>query len=256
MKIKLLGAHNCETLDTRHAGLMIDSVLLLDAGSVTYALTAAEQVNIRAVLLSHQHYDHIRDIPALGVNLFHAKASTDIYSTSHVFDIIMKHFMTSGMYRNLAEIPPGNPVFRFNTIEPFQVFQTAGYKITAVPVKHSAPTIGYQVSSEDGKSMFYGADTGPGLAECWGKISPQMVIIEVTETDKTAEQCRKIGHLTPVLLKEELVSFRNIRGYLPRVVAVHMSPALEDEIKVELAEAAGELGCDIRCGYEGMEINL
>ena len=35
------------------------------------------------------------------------------------------------------------------------------------------------------------------------------------------------GHLTPELLKQELVTFRELKGYLPEVVAVHMNPAFE-----------------------------
>lgn len=256
MKIKLLGAHNCETSDYRHTCLIIDDVLALDAGSLTAGLSMAEQKNLKAVLLSHQHYDHIRDIVALGTNLFHSGSSKDIYSTLQVFEMLNNHFFTSGMYRNLAEVPVDNPVFRLNVIEPFSTFRAAGYEITALPVKHSVFTTGFYVVSPEGKSVFYTADTGPGLAECWEKISPKLLIIEVTETNKSEQFFRKVGHLTPSLLKEELATFKKMKGWLPDVVTVHMSPEMEDDIKTELAAVSYALGCRITTGYEGMLINL
>ena len=67
-----------------------------------------------------------------------------------------------------------------------------------------------------------------------------------------ADALRTVGHLCPQSLKEELVEFRRVKGYLPRVVAVHLSPLAEDEIRRELAEVAVELGADITLGREGI----
>lgn len=61
------------------------------------------------------------------------------------------------------------------------------------------------------------------------------------------------GHMTPALLKDELVSFRTLKGYLPRVVTVHANPTMEGKITAELLKVAGELGCSITPGCEGME---
>jgi phosphoribosyl 1,2-cyclic phosphodiesterase len=64
------------------------------------------------------------------------------------------------------------------------------------------------------------------------------------------------GHLSPHLLKEELVQFRRIKDYLPPVVLVHMSPQMEDQIGEEVEAVARELGTTITLAYEGMEIQL
>jgi ribonuclease BN (tRNA processing enzyme) len=80
MKIRFLGAHNCETKDTRMVSLLVDDILAIDAGGLTASLSLTAQYRIEAVLLTHQHYDHVRDIPTLAMNLFLAGASTTIYS--------------------------------------------------------------------------------------------------------------------------------------------------------------------------------
>jgi len=123
-------------------------------------------------------------------------------------------------------------------------------------VVHSVPTVGFQITSNDGKSVFYTGDTGPGLSECWQMVSPQMLIIEVTASDRYQDFGRESNHLTPSLLREELMSFRKIRGYLPQVVAVHMSPELEAEIRGEITVVSQDLAVPITIAYEGLELDL
>jgi hypothetical protein len=64
------------------------------------------------------------------------------------------------------------------------------------------------------------------------------------------------GHLTPRLLKQELLDFKKVKGYLPPVITVHLSPHMEDEIKEEVAQVAKELQATITPGYEGMKVIL
>ena len=61
MNIRILGAHNCETRTTGCICLIINDVLAIDAGELTSSLSMSEQQKLKAILLSHQHYDHIRD---------------------------------------------------------------------------------------------------------------------------------------------------------------------------------------------------
>jgi cAMP phosphodiesterase len=256
MKIKILGAHNCETLEYGHTCFIVDDILAVDAGSLTPNLSMEEQNHLQAVILSHRHYDHIRDIVALGTNLYHSSTKVDIYASSDVIDTLNTHFFTSGIYRNLAEEPKDNPALRLNVVEPLQAYHIAGYEITPVPVNHFGITTGFKIVSPEKEQVFYTSDTGPGLEECWKNVSPRLLIIEVTEDNASGEDSEKSAHLTPNLLNKELVSFKEINGYLPDVITVHMSPELEDTIKVELSAVADELNCRLTPGYEGMEINL
>lgn len=252
MNIKLLGAHNCESQHFRMSSILVDDTLVLDAGGLTSCLPLADQLGIKAVLITHQHYDHIRDIPAFGWNLLQNGASIDLYSTQQAFDVITDYLLDGSIYPTFQEFPPENPTIRFTVIEPLKPFRIEGYDILAVPVKHSVPTVGYQIISPDKKALFYTSDTGPELADCWEQVSPQLLIIEVTDSNSHEET----NHLTPNLLKQELMVFQKIKGYLPEVVTVHMKPALEKEIKEEIAAVVEELNSPITVGYEGMEISL
>jgi ribonuclease BN (tRNA processing enzyme) len=256
MKIQFLGAHNCESQETRLVSLLVDDVLALDAGGLTSGLSLSAQLKLKAILLTHQHFDHIRDIPTLGMNLFLRRASVNIYSIPLVFDILKTYLLNDKVYTNFLERPASKPTFRFMALEPLKPVQIEGYSVLAVPVIHSHTAVGYQIASQDGKALFFTGDTGPGLAEYWPQVSPQLLITEVTASNRYDNFGRGSGHLTPNLLKQELVSFQKLKGYLPQVATVHMSPDLEAEIASELATVAEELNTTIIVAHEGMELCL
>ena len=256
MDIKVLGAHNCESQNSKLVSVLIDDALAIDAGALTSGLSFPAQQKLKAILVTHQHYDHIKDIPTIAFNLFLRGDTITIYSIPTVYEALTAHLLNGRIYSRLMELPQNNPTVRFTIIEPGKSEQVEGYGVLAVPVNHSTPTVGYQVTSPDGRIVFYTGDTGPGLADCWEYVSPQLLIIEVTASNRYEKFAREVGHLTPALLRQELTVFREVKGYLPQVVLVHMNPELEEEIEAEIAVVAGALNSSIKLAYEGMQIHL
>jgi ribonuclease BN (tRNA processing enzyme) len=256
MNIQVLGAHNCESQDSKLISLLIDDVLAIDAGGLTSSLSFAAQQKLKAILLTHHHYDHVRDVPAIAMNFAFQGNTINIYSTQSVYDVLFTHLLNGKLYPDFLKQPQEKPAVKFTTVEPHKPEPVEDYSILAVPVNHSVPTVGYQVISADGKAVFYTSDTGPGLTDCWQKVSPQLLIIEVTLPNKYEQYAREAGHLTPALLQQELASFHQLKGYLPQVILVHMSPNLEKEIAAEVAAVASALNNPIALAYEGMQLTL
>ena len=256
MKVRLLGAHNAESLDTKLVSILIDGVLALDAGGLTSGLTLAQQAALKAVLLTHRHYDHIRDIAMLGLNTLE-RGTTAIYAPADVLDALVSHFLDGAIYPRLTERPsPDRPSLRLCPLEPLKEEMVEGYGVLPVPVSHGVPAVGYQVTSADGRALFYTGDTGPGLARCWEAVNPQLLIIETTLPDRFEEAALASRHLTPRHLGEELARFREMKGYLPRVILVHMSPYLDEEIRGEVEGVGRKLGVPIALGSAGMEVEI
>lgn len=251
MRIRFLGAHNTETLTTRLSGLLVDQALALDAGSLTASLTLSQQLSLKGVLLTHQHYDHIRDIPPIAMNCYLSERSIAVYGTQAVRAALAEHFLNGEIYTRFLD----KPALSYRVIEPLQPFKIEGYDILALPVNHPVLTVGYQVASGC-RSIFYTGDAGPGLSECWRYTSPDLLVIECTASNRWTEFGRESLHMTPELLRDELAEFKTLKGYLPRVFTVHMNPSLEDEIRAELARVAEELGGDISTAREGMEVEV
>lgn len=256
MDVHILGAHNSESQTTSYVCFLIDEILAMDAGGLTSNLSITDQQKLKAILLTHQHYDHIRDIPAIAINFFLKGASIKIYSTPNVLASIEDHLLNGKLYPKFQALPEEKPTLSLNSITPYKPETIEGYEILAVPVNHSDFTVGYQVSNAEGKTIFYTADTGPGLFECWKYLSPQLLIAEITVPNRYAEFATNMGHLTPAFLKEELTKFRQLKGYLPRVIVVHMDPTLENEIKDEVAIIAKALDASITVAHEGMQLHI
>jgi cAMP phosphodiesterase len=195
-------------------------------------------------------------VPAIAINLFFHGATINIYSSQTVYDTISAHLLNGKVYPKFLELPETNPTVKFTVIEPYKPQQIEGYSVLAVPVNHNDNAFGYQITSPDGKTVFYTGDTGADLTDCWAYISPQLLIAEVTVPDRYQGIAQETGHLTPSLLKQELVSFRELKGYLPLVVLVHMNPAQEEEIGAEIGVVAKSLNAPITLAYEGMQLHL
>ncbi|OGN99637.1 MAG: hypothetical protein A2Y58_01670 [Chloroflexi bacterium RBG_13_51_52] len=256
MEIRILGAHNIETNNTGYACILIDDVLAVDAGSLTANLSITEQQNLKAILLTHQHYDHVRDIPAIGMNFYLLEKAIELYSTRTVYEALSVYLLNDSLYPNFLEKPQEKPSIHFNIIEPGRTSIIAGYEVLPVSVNHAVPTTGYQITSTNRKKIFISSDTGKGLDDCWKEVSPEILFIEVTLLNKKESFALESGHLTPALLQQELISFREIKGYLPSVVLTHMNPLIEKDIKAEISKVEKALNIKIEFGYEGMRINI
>ena len=255
MNIRILGAHNCESENTRLSGILIDDKIAVDAGSLSSSVSLDIQENLTAVLLTHHHYDHIRDIMSVGMNNYLADTKVKVYSIQSVYEVL-NYLFDSNFYHDFMKRPQDNPAINFTIIEPHRSFKIEDYEIVAIPVKHSVPAVGFRIMSGSGKELFFTGDTGPEVRECWEQVNPDLLIIECTASDRFYEFGKRAGHMTTGLLKEVLTEFKELKGYIPQVITVHMSPRLEEEIRTELAAVSDELEAPIQLGYEGMEVRL
>jgi len=258
VEIQILGAHLAELKGARLTSLLIDSVLVVDAGGLTSALSLPEQEKIETVLLTHHHFDHTRDLVTLAANAgYYRRKQLVVYAPRYTLDIVTSCLLDGKIYANYLEYPSKEkPTLILEAIEPYGRKTVGGYDVLAVPVKHSVPTVGYQITSLDGKSLFYTGDTTVGISDCWQHVSPQLLISEVTGPNKYGDWLKKAGHLCAGFLKEELIQFRQLKGYLPRVIVIHIGNPYEQEIKEEVSQVAQELEADISLGYEDMKITL
>ncbi|MBM3148769.1 MAG: MBL fold metallo-hydrolase [Chloroflexi bacterium] len=256
MIIRFLGTHNQASQDKRLISLLIDYILVVDAGNIVADLSFDEQRRIRAILLSHGHYDHIRDIPAYAFN--NTVRTTSVYATPYTLEFLSSHLADGLIYPKFTEKYGyvDRQVLQFCPLEHYISQDIEGYRVTAVPVNHPLQAVGFEITSPKGKKVFYTGDTGPGLAAAWQHVSPDYLIIEVTLPNRLSEQAKASSHLCPDTLKQELLEFRKTKGYLPPTCLVHMSPEYEKEIIKEAAAVSRELRIPIRAMAEGDKLSI
>lgn len=255
MIIRFLGAHNAESKDTKHVSILIDDVLAVDTGSLTSELSFSEQKKIKAILLTHGHYDHIRGVPVFIFN--HLNLTTNVYATQQTLDILSSHLVDGIIYPKFTGKDPPfleKPSLKLVPLKPLKPLNIIGYQVLPLQVNHAGGAVGYEITSKDGKKIFYTGDTGPGLSALWEHVAPQIIIMDVTFPNRLDNWAKDAGHLCPKMLKKELEEFRRIKGYFPQVILIHLSPKLEDEIREEVGEVAKELKLTIDIAFEGKKL--
>jgi len=180
-----------------------------------------------AVLLTHYHTDHCADLAALLFALrsphLQPRPPLTIYGAPGLVRLIEKlteawPWLSPKNYeRNLIELAPGT-------------FTAHGLEITAIPIRHTAQSLGYRLRSEDGLLALSGdADTCDELVEL-ARDADVFVCDSATPDDLKIE-----GHLTPGLAA----------GYAERagareLVLTHFYPECEGHDL--LAEARAHFG--------------
>lgn len=233
MKLRVLGCAGAELPDFRPPAFLLDEQLLLDAGTIGSVLTEEEQWKIHTIFITHSHLDHIRSIPALADNIIikNIEHTVSVQSTFEVISAMQKHLFNDTIWPDFTKIPSvEKPVIKFTTIIPRHEYIVKEYSLTAIPVNHTVPTVGYVVKS-DGKTVVYTGDTGP-TEEIWGYCSGvDALIVEVSFPDSMKDLALLTKHLTASMLVEELAKIE----VLPKKILItHPKPQYYDLIKEEI----------------------
>lgn len=254
MIIRFLGVHNAESKNTKLVSFLIDDILAVDAGSLASELSFLEQKKIKAILLSHGHYDHIRDIPAFAFN--NHRHPTMVFATPQTLEILSSHLLDGIIYPKFASETSflKKRALDLRPLEPFDIENIEDYQVLPTPVNHPSNAVGFEITNKEEKKIFYTGDTGPSLSTLWKHISPDLLIIEVTFPNKLEEVAKNTSHLCPKMLRKELMEFYRIKKYFPKIVLVHLSPKFEEEIKQEINEISKELNISINIAYEGKKL--
>jgi len=235
MEITVLGAAGGQTPGADTTGFLLNSQVLLDAGSIALRLAPTAQRDIRHVLLTHTHLDHLHALPFLLDNLVgRIHESVTVYAPSGILEAVHRHVFNGLMWPDFTRLPsPEAPVLRLQAIEPGRSFRVGEWRVLAVDVRHTVPTVGYLVTGAGGTVAFSG-DTGP-TDELWRRVGAatdlRAVFVETSFPASQQALARVTGHLATSDLEQELA-----KAKLPSEVPVflyHLKPEYFAEITAE-----------------------
>jgi ribonuclease BN (tRNA processing enzyme) len=254
MQVRVLGAHNLEAPGTRHTCFLIDGVLAIDAGSLATALNLKEQGNLRAILLTHHHFDHIRDLPTLGLATLDHPLPIDVYGLPETLAGVRAHLLDGDVYPDLTQpLNDAPPRYRFHQVTPGVPFAALSYQVKPITTHHPVPSVGYLVRAASGDCVGYTGDTGGDLLPFFqDEFSPRLLFVDVTFPNRLQAQAKLSGHLIPALLRHEVVQALKSGARLPTIVPIHVSLLHREEVQKELAGVGAELGLDLTPATEDM----
>jgi cAMP phosphodiesterase len=241
MKVHVLGCAGGEQPGRRLTSFLLNDHVLLDAGAATSSLSLVEQERIRAVLLSHSHLDHVVGLAFLGDNLAvkNLPAPVSVWSIPGVLTVLREHLFNNLLWPDFTVLPSvSQPVFRLLPLQEGVETPVEGISVTAISVHHTLPAVGYLIRDRSG-AVLYSGDTGP-TEKLWLEARSandlRAVIIETSFPDRLQALARQSGHLTPAMLKEELIK---LSKKVP-VFITHLKSQFIAEIQKEIA-ALGDL---------------
>jgi len=242
MKLRILGCSG--GIGGRHlrtTSFLVDSDILIDAGTGVGDLSLAELSLIDHVFVTHSHLDHVTSIPFLvdTVGGMRSRPLT-VYSTRGTIEIMKNHVFNWSIWPDFSEIPSSDaPYLRYEEVELGQTLAIAAREITPLPANHTVPAVGYHLDSGKASLVFTG-DTGPNDA-LWKVVNRignlKYLIIETAFSNKERQLADLSRHLCPATLMEELAKLDRPA----EVYVTHLKPGEIELTMQEIEECAGSV---------------
>jgi len=237
MNIRVLGCHGAQLPHHKTTSFLINSRILVDAGTVTTVLNLPEQMKIDYIFVTHAHLDHIRDIAFLADNVYFQRRKKPILviSTKGIIKAISRHIFNNVIWPDFSRLPsPHAPLIKFKIIKSGQKQKIGDLQVKAIDLHHVVESVSYVVESKGKAVMFFG-DTGP-TEMAWKQARRtkclRALFIETSLPDNMMDVACKTGHLTPRSLSAELKKLTSAR---PDVYLYHMKPKYKETICREIA---------------------
>ena len=243
MDLRVIGCHGGETPKHRTSAFIVDDRVAIDAGSLTSGMDLKSQCALEAVLVSHAHLDHVRDLATIADNRNQNKAEPLIVAgTRGTLAILRKHFFNGLLWPDFSKIPNARtPAIRYLEIGFEKPLRIAGYEVLAIPVHHTIETSGFVVRGRDG-ALGYSGDTGP-TNRLWEVLREtedlKALLMEVSFPNDEARLARLSGHHTPATLLEDMKKLGGAKARELPTLLYHIKPSFQARVERECARLKG-----------------
>jgi ribonuclease BN (tRNA processing enzyme) len=235
VKLHVLGCHGGELPKYKTTCFLIDEVLALDAGALTGSLSLEQLAKVDDILVSHSHFDHVKDLPLLAdLIVGQRNRPITIHASTECAKTLQANMFNDSLWPDFTKIPTRKaPVLKIKPFKAGSSFKIGKYQITSVPVTHPVESCGFVITAGDSAVAMSG-DTGP-TEKLWKVLNKtknlKALLLETSFPSKLQKLADISGHLTPTTLRGELAKF-NRNG--TEVLLYHLKPAFVPQLKKEL----------------------
>jgi cAMP phosphodiesterase len=223
------------TLEQRLTCFLIDSRIAIDAGSIAIALTPQQRIDVRDIIVTHPHMDHIASLPIFIDDLYATlQQPMRVHATPEVIELLERDVFNWNVYPRFSELRNDyGPVMEYVPIPIERPFKVAHLTVEAIPVNHIVPTVGL-IISDNQTSIAFSSDTAE-TDDFWkavnGKQHLDALLIEASFPNEMSKLAEVSRHFTPASLGKELTKL-NHNGM--DILAVHLKPTYRDTIIAQL----------------------
>lgn len=240
MQIRVLGCSGSIAAGSRTTAFLLDSNILVDAGTGAGDLTLDELARIDHILISHSHLDHVLAIGLLADSVTrrrHAqrRPPIQVHALPQTIDALRTHIFNGIIWPDFTRLPSAeHPMLAFSAIAVGDVLQLGTRRVEVLPAEHAVPAVGFAALDSRDRAWVYTGDTGPNPA-LWKRLSSLDVaalIIETAFRDSELDLARVSQHLCPMMLKDELSQLTTATD----VYITHIKPGEVDAVMTEISQ--------------------
>lgn len=217
--------------------LIVDDAVAIDAGSLAMATSAAQKKQIRDVVVTHAHLDHIAGLPLFIDDLFATlDAPIRVHALPEIVETLERDIFNWEIYPRFSELEnDSGAVMKY---EPFTVgeeFSVRHLKLKSVPVNHKVSTVGFVVS--DGRMKFAVSGDTAETDEFWATLNREAdlsaLLVECAFPNELETLAGVSHHLTPQKLRKELAKFHRREC---SIYVINIKPMYRDRVVKQIAE--------------------
>lgn len=238
MKIQLLPTtfdQNGQATQQQHTCcFVINDCVAVDAGSLAMSTNEVQKKQIRDVVLTHAHLDHIAGLPLFIDDLFATiKRPIQIHATQEVIDALENYVFNWTIYPRFSELRNENGVVvQYRPMAALEEVVIQQLTFQPIEVNHKVPTVGMIIS--DSKSKIAISSDTAKMQGFWDLVNRQenlkALLIECAFPNELDELASSSHHLTPNFLKQELAKFKQICP----IYVVNIKPMYREKVILEL----------------------
>lgn len=213
--------------------IIIDDRVAIDAGCLALSCSDKQRTDVRDVVLTHTHLDHVAGLPIYIDDLFAVLTGpVRIHATREMIEILERDLFNWSIYPRFSELSNDHgPVVEYVEFLRGTKFNVQHLSIESVAVNHKVLATGYIVSDGNGSVAITG-DTGE-TDDFWGACNStpdlKAALVECAFPDELDELAHVSNHLTPNGLKSELAKLkdRNFPVYVINIKPMYRNVVIE-----------------------------
>lgn len=225
--------------------IVVDDSVAIDAGCLAFSCTDKQRVQVRDIILTHTHLDHIAGLPLFIDDLFATLTEpVRIHATREMIEILERDIFNWSIYPRFSELSNDNgPVVQYREFVRGTSFDVKHLSVQSVAVNHKVSASGYIVSDGDVTVAITGdtAETDDIWQACGAVSDLKAIFVECAFPDELGDLALVSSHLTPARLKTELAKLG--QSGVP-VFVINMKPMYREKV-IRQIEAASLPGINI-----------
>jgi ribonuclease BN (tRNA processing enzyme) len=217
--------------------MIVDDTVAIDAGCLALSCSDVQRRQIRDIILTHTHLDHIAGLPLFIDDLFSTlKQPVTVHATKEMIETLERDIFNWSIYPRFSELTNDHgPVIAYSEFVRGSRFQVKHLAVQSIAVNHKVSATGFVIS--DGKSsVAITGDTAP-TEDIWRacNAAPNLkaVLVECAFPNELSRLAAASFHLTPATLAGEVAK---LYGRDFPVYIINLKPMFRDRVVEQIAE--------------------